>query len=380
MKKKTKQIAGLLTLLIPLLVWLFLPHYLKNALVHQLPGIDDHKIFSNRVVTKSSHTEPWPFSVKYNKKHLQKEFLDSLTVLETTAFIAIQNDSLIYEYYADATDTTQRTNSFSMAKSIISLLIGCAIDDGYINSVDQSIESLLPEFSRLHGHGLTLRHLLTMSSASDWNETYSSPLSVTTQAYYGDNLTTLMQGVKIASTPGQTFSYRSGDTQLLAFILKATTGLPPAQYAAIKLWQPLGAESDALWSLDHKNGMEKAYCCFNSNARDFARIGQLVLNHGNWKGVQVVDSDYIAEATHPATYLKDKQNNTVNYYGYQWWMVQIDGESIPYARGILGQYIFIIPSKNAVIVRLGRQRSDIKTGVHPQDVFTWLKAGLSVID
>ncbi len=382
-KPKTKlkkwQLLVFVMLLITGLVWVLTPTFLKKAAIHQLPGIHDYRLFHNRIV-ETGTPQPWPESTRYNQTLPDAHHLDSLHLMETTAFLVIQNDSILFEYYADGIEDTDISNSFSAAKSIVGLLIGCAIDDGYIKNVDEPVDELLPDYPNLHGKKLLLNHLLTMSSGSNWDEAYSTAFSITTKAYYGNNLPRLMKEVLIAEAPGETFSYRSGDTQLLALILSRATGKTLSDYAAEKLWKPMGAETEALWSLDKKNGMEKAYCCFNSHARDFARIGQLVLNKGAWQGQQLVSETYLADAVRPASHLKDTKGKDVSYYGYQWWLMDYNNELLPYARGILGQYIFIIPAQNAVIVRLGHLRSDTRIGEHPTDAYTWVNMGRAIMD
>lgn len=382
-KPKTKlkrwQLLVLMVLLILGLTWVLTPAFLKKAAIHQLPGIHDYQIFHNRTV-QTGTPQPWAQAARYHQRVPEGHFLDSLLLMETTAYLVIQNDSILFEYYADGVKDSDISNSFSAAKSVVGLLIGCAIDDGYIKNVDEPVDELLPDYPNLHGKGLLLKHLLTMSSGSNWDEAYSTAFSITTKAYYGNNLPRLMKEVQIEETPGETFSYRSGDTQLLALILSRATGKTLSDYAAEKLWKPMGAETEALWSLDRKNGMEKAYCCFNSHARDFARMGQLVLNKGVWQGQQLISEAYLADAVGPARHLRDTKGKAVTYYGYQWWLMDYNNEWLPYARGILGQYIFIIPSRNAVIVRLGHLRSDTRIGEHPTDAFTWVNLGLSLLD
>lgn len=360
-------------------IYLVLPAYLQKAFLYGYSDIYDYKIFHNRNV-KTDIPQPWPISKQYNISSPSPALMDSLIRMETTGFLVAKNDSILYEYYSEESNEQTISNSFSMAKSIIGLLIGCAIDEGYIKSIHQPVEDFLPDYQNLKGKGLTIEHLLTMSSGSNWDEHYSSAFSITTKAYYGVNLDKLMQEVEIIEKPGITFNYKSGDTQFLAMILKRATGKPVAQYASEKLWKPMGAETPALWSLDKKEGMEKAYCCFNSTARDFARFGSLVLHLGHWKGEQLIPQSYVIESITPAYYLIDENNKPLNHYGYQWWILHYRGLAIPYARGLHGQYIFVIPTKNAVIVRLGHQRSDEKINDHPLDVYTWINLGLELIN
>ena len=169
----------------------------------------------------------------------------------------------------------------------------------------------------------------------------------------------------------------------MAFVLQNAVHKSLSEYASEKLWTPIHAETDALWSLDHAHGMEKAYCCFNTNARDFARLGQLVLNKGKWDDRQIVPAGYIEEAITPARELKRADTGAPNQiYGFQFWILHYKGHTIPYMRGILGQYIFIIPDLNAVVVRLGNLRSDTyREPSHcTDDAFIWLDAALDILN
>ncbi|MDG5800959.1 serine hydrolase [Marinilabiliaceae bacterium ANBcel2] len=362
-----------------LVIWFIMPNHLIKTAIHQHPGIYDYKIFNNRTV-ESEVAEPWPLSNQYNSKELSRAILDSLKSLNTTAYLIIQNDSILFEYYGDEEQISAKSNSFSVAKSIVALLIGIAIDEEDIQSIDLTVDELLPQYENLHNHHLTLKDILTMSSGTSWDENYGSVFSITTKAYYGNNLSRLMKGLTIKEKPGVKFEYRSGDTQLLAAILKEATGKSLSEYASKKLWKKTGAEKAALWSLDKAKGTEKAYCCFNSNARDFARIGNLVLKKGKWNNKEIISESFIKEMITPAYHLKDSKGEVVDYYGYQWWIKNYKDLTIPYARGILGQYIYIIPEKNSVIVRLGHKRSDEKIGAHPIDSYTWINGALEILN
>ena len=362
--------------------YLVLPsnYYLRRALIHLLPKIDQYPIFENRMV-KAGNPQPWPESEAYNKLSVPEKFQPVFEDLGTVAFVIIKDSTLLFEQYWEDYSPHSRSNSFSMAKSIVSLAIGCAIDDGFIKNVDQPVNDFYPEFKGYNGKALTLRHLLTMSAGVDFDEAYSSPFSPTTKLYYGDDLQQIALGMKEIEEPGSHFIYQSGVTQLLALIVEKATGENISSYVSRKLWTPLNAEEDALWSLDKKDGIEKAYCCFNSNARDFARFGQLILNKGNWNGKQLVSESYIKEATTPDTNLIFKEYNETNHcYGFQFWHLTYKDMEIPYMRGILGQYVFAIPELNAVVVRLGHKRSDTRTAQHyPDDIDTWLGTAIEII-
>jgi len=357
------------------------PAYLKTAIQYQTPDIDDYKIFENRTVKAGNHIA-WKLTSDYNKKELNKITFEKIESFDPVAFLVVQNGKIKFEKYWEGHSKDSISNSFSVTKSIISLLIGIAIDEGHIKSVDQKVGDFIPEFAIAPNNVLSIKDLLTMSSGLDWDEAYSSPFSITTQAYYGTDLHELVKDLKVIEKPGVLWEYMSGNTQLLAFILKKATGKEVSDYASGKLWKPLGAKNDALWCLDKKDGMEKAYCCFNSTARDFARIGQLVLNDGMFDGVEIISKKYIDEATKPAINLANNKGGLVDFYGYQFWIIQYKGYDIPYARGILGQYIFVVPDKNAVIVRLGHKRNDKRTldSHTPDDVYLILDAAMEVLD
>lgn len=377
-KNKTRLILSILVIA-PLALWTLMPAYLRDAIIHQHPGIDDYGLFSNREIKASPSPALWPLASRYNSVKLSTPWIDSLTHYKTVAYLVVKDDSLLHEEYWDNYGTTSLSNSFSMAKSIVGLLIGCAIDDGKIKSVDQKAADFLPHLKTQWGEKLTIKDLLTMSSASSWDESYSSATSITTKAYYGKNLNKLMESITIESEPGVTFEYESGNTQLLAMILEKATGQYIAQYTSEKLWQPLGAEHDALWSLDYDGGIEKAYCCFNTNARDFARLGLLILHHGMVNGRQIIPAAYINETITPANYLKDKNGAAVDYYGYHWWLLNYNGMTMPVARGILGQYIIVIPKHNAIVVRLGHERNQNQRNNFPIDIYAYVDAALEIL-
>ena len=215
-----------------------------------------------------------------------------------------------------------------------------------------------------------------MSSGTDWNESYWNPFSVTAEAYYGNDLVKTATQVQMKNKPGAIHYYKSGDTQLLGLILEKATGKKLNAYAAEKLWQPLGATHDALWSTDQDKGNTKAYCCFNSNARDFARIGKFMLDSGKIDGAPVIDSVYWRQSIMPCN-ITDTKGEKCNYYGYQWW-IDPQHPEIFYARGILGQYIIMIPSKQIIIVRLAHKASKERVQTVPREVRALINWGLSL--
>lgn len=363
-------------------------YYVHRALWHTYPKIDQYPIFENRVV-KAGKPAPMAFAPGVSERKADSVFEDDFARYGTVAYLVLKDGKIFAEQYWEGYGKTSRSNSFSMAKSIVSLLTGCAIRDGFIESVDQPVSDFLPQWQSFEGRPLLIRDLLTMSAGVKWDESATSLFSTTTEAYYGKDLWRLTQSEVLTAEPGKYFNYQSGVTQILAFLLKKATGKNIADYASEKIWTPIGAEEDALWSLDRKDGMEKAYCCFNSNARDFARLGQLVLQDGYWNTpegrISVVDSAYVAQATSPASYLKtvlrDGREAPCTMYGFQFWLMNYKGHEVKYFRGILGQYIMVIPDLDAVIVRLGHRRAkeyDISQD-YPLDMEIWLEAGLRMM-
>lgn len=348
-------------------------NYIYKAIVYNYADIDDYKLFPNDTVA-AGLPQPWPFSKSYNKIKPAPSLQRQLDSIRSVAFVVIKNDSICFEAYWDGYSETSLSNSFSVAKSIISILTGIALGEGKIRSLDDPIGKYMQDFKHPELGNVTVRQLLMMSSNSSWDESYSGLFSQTTKGYYGTGLYNQVMSLRVNGKPGQTFSYRSGDTQLLALVLKAATGKSISAYASEKLWKPIGAEQDALWSLDRIGGIEKAYCCFNSNARDFARIGDLMLHNGNWKGQQLLPEEYVKEALLPIG-LPDETGTTTNYYGYQWWLLPERG-NVFYARGINGQWIICVPDKQMVIVRLGHLRGEKMLTAYKEvyDMVDWAMA------
>jgi CubicO group peptidase (beta-lactamase class C family) len=381
MNWKQKLKVASVVVVAALAIYLALPqnHYIVRALIYQQVNIDDYKIFHNRTV-KAGTPQPWRLHAKYNTYQLSHDQLKYLNDFRTVAFLVVKDTALLFESYWDGYGKDSYSNSFSMAKSIVSLLMGCAISDGYVKSIDEPIGNYLPDFAEGDKAKITIKHLLTMSSGLSWDESYSTLFSLTTQGYYGNDLPKLVLNQRVVKEPGKLFEYRSGDTQLLSLIIEKATGKTLADYASEKIWSKIGAEHDALWCLDRKDGVEKAFCCFNTNARDFARFGQLVLNGGRWNGEQIVPEEYLNESLTPASYLFDPETNkNVDFYGYQWWMINVDGYKAWYARGLLGQYIFVIPDLNSVVVRLGHVRNNNRIDGTPEDVYQYIRYGISIV-
>ena len=340
--------------------------------------IDNYLFFENREI-KAGTPQKWDVSVRYNKSSVPEKYLSQFEKLKTIAFVVIKNDSIVHEQYWDGYGEGSLSNSFSMAKSIVSMLVGIAIDEGKIKSEEQPVSDFLPEFKEGDKSKVTLKHLLTMSSGMGYDEDYKNPISYTAEAYFGDDVVATTLRYKAVEEPGKIWRYLSGNTEILALVVEKATGKTISEYASEKLWQPIGASHNALWSLDKKNGHEKAYCCFNSNARDFARFGKLFLDSGKWNGKQIISTDYVLKSITPANLVDEKGKQNMKY-GYQWWLIpEYKGHHIFYMRGILGQYVLCIPDKNMIVVRLGHKREQkVSEQGYPMDVVNYLDAALEM--
>ena len=321
--------------------------------------IDDGPLFYSSVISAGKNSKK-SFSSNINNAKINGSIKSLLEKSKTVSFLILQNDSIDIEKYWDIGSKNSNTNSFSMAKSIISLLVGCAIDDGFIQSVEQNVCDFFQDVCDNGGGDLKIKHLLQMTSGMDWLENYKRPLSVTAKAYYGTNLKRLILDREFKDPPGVFYEYKSGDTQLLGLILEKATKLTVSEYASKKIWSKIGAENDAFWTLDYKGGVEKVFCCFYSNARDFSKIGKLVLNNGIINGDTVISSNYIKWLLSPVE-IFDRSGEKVNYYRNSWWYAIVDNKEIFYARGYLGQYIVTIPELNLVFVRLGKKEKNKNT-------------------
>lgn len=354
--------------------------YLYKAAIYQAPGIDDLDVFAHRTVAAAPNAAPWAKASNYHEAELTPELREMLEKHRAVAFVAIKNGQLAYEEYWDGYSVEKNSNSFSAGKSIVSALIGIAQAEGKIKSLDDPVANYLPSFKSDGKEVITIRNVLQMASGLDFDEAYNQPISDTTEAYYGDNLPALVQRLQPRTPAGTKYRYKSGDTQVLAMIVQAATGQNIADYASNKLWQKIGAERDAQWNLDAEGGIEKAYCCFYSNALDFARFGYLYLRGGNLNGAQIVPADFVKQSSQ-AHLIPDDSGKPTTYYGYQWWRydLPINGkvENVFYARGILGQYIFVFPEHDLVIVRLGHERGE-KVNNHPTEVPVILRESLAI--
>lgn len=344
--------------------------YLKG---HTTAYLEDYKEFDNQPLDIGT-PQPWPNHKDYNTVSATEKLTKTNQELGTIAYVIIKNDSIWFEDYYEDFNEASKSNSFSMAKSYVTALLGKAIMQGHIKSLDQPICDFIPEFCDGQAAKVTVGDLSSMSSGSNWDERYYSPFSITTRAYFDDDLEKVAESVKIVNEPGQAFKYASGDTQLLAIVLEKATGKKLYDYLTEELWKPLNCENQALWQIDSKDhDLVKAYCCIASNAKDFARLGKLYKDHGKWNGKQVLDSSFIAKCITPRFPESPE-------YGYGWWMKDLGSKHFFMMRGHLGQYVLVEPNDNIIIVRLGHQKSpDAGVGKFSEDITIYIEEAYKML-
>lgn len=358
------------------------------------PGIYDRDVFAYSTIKRADEIFKWIESPTKNQMDAKtSRYLENLS---TTSFLIFKGDSLVFEKYWGEHQKETVSNSFSAAKTFVALLVGIAIEEGKIKSLDEPVGTYIPEFKEGEKGKITVRHLLMMASGLDWEESGKNPLSENAESYYGTDLYGLVTRQKAVETPGKRFNYQSGNSQLLGFIIEKATKTKLSEYAYQKIWSKIGTEHDAYWSLDKENGDEKAFCCLYGTSRDFGRLGKLILREGNWNGEQVVPRWFMKEMVKVPEMTTEEGVPNFRYSLHIW--TYLGGSSpVYYCRGILGQYIISIPEKNLVIVRTGSKRNNnyeipemhkkdpdfihknqAKVG-HPTDLFVYVHEAMKVI-
>jgi CubicO group peptidase (beta-lactamase class C family) len=221
--------------------------------------------------------------------------------------------------------------------------------------VSQPVTDYVPELGANGFDKVTLRHLLQMTSGMTCKEG-SNPLGPDAQFYYSENLEKTLFDVGLRSTPGMYFRFKSGDSQLLGLILsRALPSMTITEYAQIRIWEPLGMEYDGLWSVDREpGGLEKTFCCLAARARDYAKMGRLYLHRGDWNGKRIVSGSWVRESTR-----LDIGNGSSSEFQYLWWLPDAYGSDFM-AVGHKGQYVYVSPKNDVIIVRLGKSEGEIR--------------------
>jgi CubicO group peptidase (beta-lactamase class C family) len=354
------------------------PTYAWRVLAYGQSDLNDRRIFPEREILAAAVPSPLPAAdealpetVTYpTAGGLRSEPLSALLQRTgTRAFLVVHNDRLVHEAYIDSDREAVHT-SFSSAKSVNSALIGAAIADGLIGSVDDRVIAYIPEIAGRGLDALTIRDLLLMNSGirylgNDEIPFYREPLGDDTRTYYSGDMRRLALGVTAGATPiGASFRYNNYHPLLEGLILERATGMPVAQYLEERLWQPMGAEFSASWSLDSQaSGFEKMESGLNARAVDYARFGLVFLHRGLWNGQRILPGAWVETSTEPPAPGPARWEVAADwpqlggYYAYHWWgLANTDGTHDFSAIGRYGQLVYVAPRKNAVVVRLGEER------------------------
>ena len=327
------------------------------------------------VRTLSPSPNAYPLNIKLTPEIAEVEYTfedETFTVgsflerHDLMGFLIVEGDEIRLEYYADDHDPEARWNTFSVSKSVTSMLIGAAIKDGYIKSVDETIETYLPRMRGSEYGGVTIRQALQMSSGIRWTENNESPDSDTSKGALKSGLafTDFLATLPRVHDAGKTFNYNTAETNLLGEVLRAAIGNNATEYLDEKIWQPFGMEHEGNWLLGAPFGGETGGCCMNMTLRDYARIGLFAKHDGVLpSGQRVLPEGWMEESLTPS-----KANAG---YGYQWWLYEGGAYS---ASGLFGQSIFIRPDANLVIAVHSNGPASSSTSIYGRHLYTVLQA------
>lgn len=327
--------------------------------VNTLRNID--RLFPTRAVAPSGDPRPLESSdkqitnIEFTDNGKDYDLVDYLALNRVSGMLVLKNGKVAYETYQYGNTAKTRWTSMSIAKSITSTLIGAAIRDGHITSLEDPVTRYVPRLEGSGYEGVSVRDVLMMASGVKWNETYTDPTSDRRdflEAQISQKPGTamdVMAGLPRAGEPGTKYNYSTGETQVVGEILHGAIDKPIADYLSEKIWQPYGMETEARWWLDSPGGIEIAGSGLAASLRDFARFGQFFLDGGVIDGVQVLPDGWVDEASTPKIL---KSGETIDY-GYLWWVAttpQSRAHKAYYAVGIFGQFVYIDPAERVVVV------------------------------
>jgi CubicO group peptidase (beta-lactamase class C family) len=346
-----------------------------RAMIWRESDVGDQHRFPARLIPAAARASPLPAGPEA-KLVLSTDRTDLdgfLRETDTLAFVVAHEDRLVRERYFDGSTRESLQTSFSVAKSFVSTLVGIAIDEGLIESVDDSVTKYVPELASRDPRfrQITLRHLLTMSSGIHYEEGGFPSFGDDVYTYYGVDLRDIaLSRTRIVGPPGVAWQYNNYHPLLLGLVLERATGTSVSDFMARRLWQPLGAEADATWSLDsERSGFEKLESGVNARPVDYARFGLLFLHNGRWNGGRIVSADWVRAATGA-----DRATDSAYYHGYRYfWWLDVERPGRFYAQGKYGQYIYVAPDADTVVVRFGRDWGGVSTS-------TWLTTFRDIAD
>jgi CubicO group peptidase (beta-lactamase class C family) len=362
-KRKLRLFITLFLLILFTASFFLIPKHVFRYFYWNYADLNDYKKFPSVEMKKGENTFQFAEPVaqfnlqipeKFNPENKWQYFEEFLEKNKTVAFLVVRNDTMVYEkYFAGYTDSSI-IPSFSISKPFISALVGIAIDEGRIQNTNKPITDYLPELTNPGFKKITIEDLLNMRSGIDYDEGYTNPLGHMAKFYYGTNLKKYLKKLNIKELSGRNYDYVSVNALLLSLIVENATQMKINRYLEQKIWQIIGMESNGSWSIDsEENQTIKAFCCINAVARDFARFGRLYLNNGNWEGRQIISEEWVRRST---SIINDSRDSQGYPYTYQWRVLE---NGAFFAKGILGQYIFVNPDKNLVFVRMGKDYAEI---------------------
>lgn len=318
------------------------------------------RLFPTRIVVPSAHPKAFQPSdkkikqVKFTVNDRTYDLFDFLAVDRVSGMLILKDGKIAYETYQLGNTPNTRWTSMSVAKSITSTLIGVALKDGYIKSLDEPVTKYVPRLKDSAYEGVTIRDVLMMSSGTKWDETYTNPnsdrraLLKAQESQQRNAAMDVMAKLSRAVEPGTKFNYSTGETQVAGEILYGAIKRPLSDYLSEKIWKPYGMEAEAKWWLDSPDGLEIAGSGLSATLRDFARFGQFYLDNGVINGKSILPEGWMQEASTP----KVLKGGTKLDYGYMWWIALTDqarADKAFMARGIFGQFIYIDPKERVVI-------------------------------
>jgi hypothetical protein len=301
----------------------------------------------------------------------------------TNALLILKDGAIVHERYYNFSDAETHFLSMSTAKSLTSTLIGMAVADGLIGSVDDLVTDYVPELRDSGYAGVSIREALMMRSGVDWNERYDfenqTPMAMLHHGAIVENRYRFSDAaleLERSRTPGETFNYSTVETAVLGRVLEGATGMPLPQYMSERWWKPAGMEADGFWLADGPPGVGKAVSGmgFNAVLRDFGRIGQMMLNGGEANGRQLLPPEWVEQATVPAPGNEPVAEGASQGYQYQWWT--LTGSDAYMAVGLQGQFIYVDPATDTVVVKLSyfppaEQRASAESEAFFRAVSAW---------
>ena len=362
-----RALAGLVMLALAAPLWLGSgPSRADDALFGADSRVENFRnmdrVFPYRAIARTGGVwafgkDPRPLPASYVHAGRDRDLSAFLDRTVTTGLLVVHRGDIVHEEYRLGAAETSRFASWSMAKSVLSALIGIAIAEGHIASIRDPIGRYVPAIAGSAYGNVSIEDALTMSSGVAFDEDYANPQSDINRLFVdfatGTPVEEIIAGLKRSREPGRFNQYISSDSMALGLVLESATGMPLSRYLETRLWGAMGAEADAFWNMD-ATGRDLAPCCLNATLRDYARFGRLYLEQGARDGVQIIPADWVAASVNSTAPHLQPGDNPASFwtfgYGYKWWIPENpQGDFL--AIGIWGQYIYVDPVREVVIVK-----------------------------